>query len=207
AGYPDDALAVWQKTSGTGYHHKAEVLSMIAISQARNGIDPRQAVASAVDLAEALKSDDRYHPSWKQAEIYANLSRAYAPYGLDVKPLIDRAVEKAQTEPTNLRADAYTAIAKAQVSFGADARPMIALAQESADDIVKPGEEADSGYGGPIQILNWEEIFHTQLDGKYYDDARDTLARMDRYSDQDILGEKAELLAHLAREQSLQAAK
>lgn len=202
AGYPADALDVWQLIRDKGYDQGAEVLSVIAISQGRNGIDPRETVASAIQLAEALKGDGSVGPGWKQGEIYANLGRAYALYDLDPQPLIDRALEKASSEPSNLKINTYIEIAKAQVSFGGDGKPAITLALHWADDILKPGEK-DGGYGEPIQQLYWEDIFHTQLEAGHFDEARETLRRLDRYSELDILAYKAELLAELASAQIL----
>ena len=76
------------------------------------------------------------------------------------------------------------------------------MALQWADKVVKPGEEDDSGYGEMFQLFNWEEIYRTQIAGGYFDDARQTLDRMDRYPDKDVKSLKAELLSELAREQA-----
>lgn len=214
AGYPQDALDVWQRTEDTGNHyaHKAAVLSHITISQARNGMNPSRLVEAAITYAEILeiKVDKKQIPNCLQAEIYINLGMAYAAYGLDPSLLIDFALQKASEIKdldgmlllAQIRADIYTQIAKAQIGFGADAKPTIAIALEWADNIVRSGEEeADSGFLASFQIQRWEEIFRVQLDGRFFDDARETLNRLDRYPDQDITALKAVLLAKLGRAQ------
>lgn len=212
AGFPDDALDVWRLVRDTGYYiHKVTVLPYIALAQARNGVDPSETVAAAIEYAGIFKTevDERQIQSFLEVETYSKLSRAYAAYGLDPRPLINTALQRAleitdfdQWVRSNVRADAYTEIAKAQIESGTDARPTLALALEWADKVVKPGKEDNSGYGGSIQLLNWEDIYRAQLAGGYFDDARQTLDRMDRYPYQDIRSMKAELLAKLARKQA-----
>ncbi len=212
AGFPDDALDIWRLARDTGYHytHKASVLPYIALAQARNEVNPSETVATAIEYADRLKTkvDKKQIPSFLEAEIYSNLSRVYTAYGLDPRPLISTALQRAleisdfdQVVLDNIRADAYTQIARAQIESGIDARPTLVLALQWADQNVKPGENCNSGYCGSIQLLNWENIYRAQLVGEYFDDARKTLDRMDRYPDQDIKSMKAELLAELAREQ------
>lgn len=203
AGFPQDALDVWRITRDTGHHHRAQALSLIAVSQGRNGIDPRETAADAIRSTEAIKGDERSGYAWIQAEHYANLSRAYAIFQLDPQPLIDLALGKAAAEPTSLRTESYKEIAKAQISFKANAKQTLKLALEQADNIVKPGEEETSGYGGQIQIIYWEDIFQLQLEGGYFDEAHETLDRMDRYKEEYMAGEKAVRLAELARAQML----
>lgn len=206
-GYPQDALEVMTKidynSEQIAPHGKAEVLSLIAIAQARNRIDPSEIVTMTIEQTEAIKSFNNYHPQWMQAQIYANLSRAYASYGLDPRPLIGRAIQKVQADPSNLGADSYVEIAKAELSYGADARSTLVLALERADNILEPDDKDESGYGSIIQLSIWEDIFHTQVTGEYLSDARQTLERIDKYSsDQGILARKAELMAELAVEEA-----
>lgn len=212
AGYPEDAMEVWLKARETGYHypHKTAVLPYIALAQARNGLDPTPVVETAIRYADMLKTrvDKEQLPECLQAEIYAKLSKAYAVYGLDPSPFIERAFQKAlevkdfdNVVLTNIRAGVYRGIAKAQVSYGVDTRNALSLALEWADKVMEPGEELNDDYGVILQVLEWEDIFHVQLNGKLFEDARDTLRRFDRYPDQDIVVHKAKLLAELGSAQ------
>lgn len=204
-GFPEEALDAWTSISENYYlPNRVKTLAVVAVAQAREGVDASEVIAKVQELTGLIEPTEPVFdvPGAEKAEIYADLARASFLSGDDPQPMFNTALRHALEETSNLRTNAYIEIAKAQLDVGIDARNTLTLARDWASGIVKP-DEPDGSWGSAIQIIDWEYVFRAQLEGQYFDEARETLKLFERYPEEEVAAYTAGLLAALGRAQML----
>lgn len=177
------------------------VLAYIAVGQAKDSVDPSEKVREVENRLEQIGVQTQFGVR-EHAEILCLLAQANANFNLDPQPLIEKAFRMAELERSNGRIHVYLKIAEVQMNHNQDPKNALGLAFEW-------NKVMEKRFGTDImaqtcQIIDWTDIVSSQLRAGLLDDARKSIAEIDKYTkdEPDFILMQAEMLAELARQEA-----